>query len=325
MKTVNWKKLFCAVLAAGWCLLFLRCETTEKSMVRALCLAPAEQGVSVQLLYQAPDAAADASEASVALQLAGAQAASLERALAAAQAQLPHTADYRLCDYLLLAADTPQPLLQEYEAMVLRTECGRVAARVVCADFTAEELEQACDENEAVLDELMGCIKQNAAMLPRLYQYGEGLLLPQVQLQAEGGIELAEDAVFWKEGESSALSRQQAEMARLLSGLGSAWTFWLDDQPVTLRRCSVSVTLNRGEAFVRLDCQRGYHTPQPSTAQCRQLEQLCVETVQAFWQKGVDLAHLQQHGALRYGSGQNLITTKNACPQVQADVEFLPM
>ena len=29
-----------AVLLIGWCLIFLRCETTEKSMVRALYLAP---------------------------------------------------------------------------------------------------------------------------------------------------------------------------------------------------------------------------------------------------------------------------------------------
>ena len=31
-------------LLAGWCLLFLRCESTEKSMVRAVYLAQTEQG-----------------------------------------------------------------------------------------------------------------------------------------------------------------------------------------------------------------------------------------------------------------------------------------
>ena len=53
-----------AVLLIGWCLIFLRCETTEKSMVRALYLAQKEQSITVGLLYQAPEAAADASEAS---------------------------------------------------------------------------------------------------------------------------------------------------------------------------------------------------------------------------------------------------------------------
>ena len=53
-----------AMLLIGWCLIFLRCETTEKSMVRALYLAQKEQFITVGLLYQAPEAAADASEAS---------------------------------------------------------------------------------------------------------------------------------------------------------------------------------------------------------------------------------------------------------------------
>ena len=78
-----------AVLLIGWCLIFLRCETTEKSMVRALYLAQKEQSITVGLLYQAPEAAADASEASGAVQLQLAQADTLAKALAAAQKQTP--------------------------------------------------------------------------------------------------------------------------------------------------------------------------------------------------------------------------------------------
>lgn len=40
------------LLLVGWCLLFLRCETTEKSMVRALYLAQNEATVTVGLLYR---------------------------------------------------------------------------------------------------------------------------------------------------------------------------------------------------------------------------------------------------------------------------------
>ena len=72
-----------AVLLIGWCLIFLRCETTEKSMVRALYLAQKEQSITVGLLYQAPEAAADASEASGAVQLQLAQADTLAKATAA--------------------------------------------------------------------------------------------------------------------------------------------------------------------------------------------------------------------------------------------------
>ncbi len=54
-------------LAAGvlvlWCGVFLRAENTEKSMVRALILTPptvVAQSWTVGLLYQFPEAAADA-------------------------------------------------------------------------------------------------------------------------------------------------------------------------------------------------------------------------------------------------------------------------
>ena len=48
------------LLLTGWCLLFLRCESTEKSMVRAVYLSQTGQGYQAGLLYQAPQAAADA-------------------------------------------------------------------------------------------------------------------------------------------------------------------------------------------------------------------------------------------------------------------------
>ena len=50
------------LLLTGWCLLFLRCESTEKSMVRAVYLSQTGQGYQAGLLYQAPQAAADAAE-----------------------------------------------------------------------------------------------------------------------------------------------------------------------------------------------------------------------------------------------------------------------
>ena len=62
-------KLLFTALCVGWCVLFLRCETTEKSMVRAVYLARTETGTQVLLWYQAPEASADASEASAAVQM----------------------------------------------------------------------------------------------------------------------------------------------------------------------------------------------------------------------------------------------------------------
>ena len=98
------------LLLTGWCLLFLRCESTEKSMVRAVYLAQSEQGYQAGLLYQAPQAAADAADATAALQFVQAEGQTIERALDAAEQALPQTASYRLCDYLLLSK-AEEPLL----------------------------------------------------------------------------------------------------------------------------------------------------------------------------------------------------------------------
>lgn len=52
----------------------------------------------------------------------------------------------------------------------------------------------------------------------------------------------------------------------------------------------------------------------------------CISGVfSACWQQGIDLVHLQQRSALQNGVGREKITIKNACPQLQADVRFLPM
>ena len=298
-----------AVLLIGWCLIFLRCETTEKSMVRALYLAQKEQSITVGLLYQAPEAAADASEASGAVQLQLAQADTLAKALAAAQKQLPQKADYRLCDYLLIDQDASAELLAAYESTVLENRQGRVSAKVSVLEM-----------DDGFLEELPACTDQ----MPRLYQYQDGMLLPQLRAEKQE-VALADTSILWRVENSIELEARQAETARLLLEMGGVHTFWLEGEPVTVRRCSVSVTLREETASLRLDCQRSYDTPQPSAAQCEQLAELCTQTVQSFWQQGIDLVHLQQRSALQNGVGREKITIKNACPQLQADVRFLPM
>lgn len=312
------------VLLVGWCLLFLRCETTEKSMVRALYLAQNGPMVIVGLLYQAPEASADASEASAAMQMQLAEESTLEKALSSVQKKLPQKADYRLCDYLLLGENTSEELLSAYETIVLKSGQGRAAARTTVLAVPEEELEEQLEHADALPDKLLGKLKQASARMPRLYQHQNGMLLPQITAQNEE-FSVAETGVFWKESIRMELDAQQTAAAQLLSGMGGTHMFWLENEPVTIRRCSVSVTLQDEAVMLRLDCQRGYETPPPSAEQCSQLAQLCVQTVQTFWQQGIDLVHLQQRSALQYGAGGEKFTTKNACPQLQADVRFLPM
>ena len=60
-----------------WCGVFLRMETTEKSMVRALIVQPNRSGWAVQLLYQFPEVAADASDAVAEIRSCSAEEATL--------------------------------------------------------------------------------------------------------------------------------------------------------------------------------------------------------------------------------------------------------
>ena len=137
---------------------------------------------------------------------------------------------------------------------------------------------------------------------------------------------LADTSILWQVENSIELEARQAETARLLLEMGGVHTFWLEGEPVTVRRCSVSVTLQEETASLRLDCQRSYDTPQPSAAQCEQLARTVhADGAKSFWQQGIDLVHLQQRSALQNGVGREKITIKNACPQLQADVRFLPM
>ena len=302
------------LLLTGWCLLFLRCESTEKSMVRAVYLAQSEQGYQAGLLYQAPQAAADAADATAALQFVQAEGQTMERALDAAEQALPQTASYRLCDYLLLSK-AEEPLLTEYEQLVLRRGCGRTAARLLCAEGEIDRLAA----QAALPDALMAQLK---AAAPRLYEHTEPGLLPVLRWNAEE-VSLQEGGVLHTVVGNTLLSPEQAEVYRLLTEQGDTRQLWLEGERIGIRRCTVSVTLQKAQVLVRLDCQRAAHSPLPTQAQQQQLAAQCTVLLQSCWQQGVDVLHLQARAALRDGSGVSFDPTKNACPQLRTDVHFM--
>lgn len=317
MKNAKTYKSLLVMLLAGWCLLFLRCESTEKSMVRAVYLSQTEQGYQAGLLYQAPQAAADAAEASAALQFVQAEGQTMERALAAAEQALPQTASYRLCDYLLLSEVT-EPLLTEYEQLVLRRGCGRTAARLLCAEGAIDHLAT----QAALPDALMAQIKAAAPTAPRLYQHTEPGLLPILRWSAEE-VTIQEGGVLHTVAANIPLSPEQAEVFRLLTGQSGTRQLWLEGERIGIRRCTVSVTLQKGQVLVRLDCQRAAHSPLPTQAQQQQLAVQCTALLQSCWQQGVDVLHLQARAALRSGNPVSFDPTKNACPQLRTDVHFM--
>ena len=128
----RWARILLYAVLVGWCLLFLRCETTEKSMIRVVYLEQKEQTWSVGLLYQSPEAAADAADASAALRITDGRGQTLETALAAAEGTLPQTADYRLCDYVLFPEQTEDAVLAAYENLIWKYSCSRAEKRRRC-------------------------------------------------------------------------------------------------------------------------------------------------------------------------------------------------
>ena len=143
-----------------------------------MLLEPGEGHWTVGLLYQAPEASADSSEVSDGIRFAAAQGPDLERALASAEAALPLTANFRLCDYLLLMPGGGWTALEEYEALVLARQCGRTSARLAACRFSCGELSEATEEGGEPLTQLLQALKQARRILPRLYEARVGRRRP---------------------------------------------------------------------------------------------------------------------------------------------------
>lgn len=306
------------LLAVGvlvlWCGVFLRMETTEKSMVRALLIQPQTDGWTVGLLYQFPEATPDASDAAADLRLCSAEGKTLETALHQAEKGLPQTANYRLCEYLLFGTGTTQKTLFEVEDLLQKEPVRRLSARIFLLETeeSGEELEQA--------EVLLQAAKDSAAMASRLYESG-GVLLPILQLDSEG-VEAAKEALLLTAQGETRLTAEETAMAGLLLERDGEQTFTLSDGVVTLHRCVVSVEASGNHAEIVLTGQRKPGTAPVTEAQRQELEALCIQTVQRFWEGGADLLRLREVRALKEGSALSE-RTKNACPELRADVQML--
>lgn len=306
------------LLAVGvlvlWCGVFLRMETTEKSMVRALLIQPQTDGWTVGLLYQFPEATPDASDAAADLRLCNAEGETLETALHQAEESLPQTANYRLCEYLLFGTGTTQKTLSEVEDLLQKEPVSRLSARIFLLETeeSGEEPEQA--------EVLLQAAKDSAAMASRLYESG-GVLLPILQLDSEG-VEAAKEALLLTAEGETRLTAEETAMAGLLLERDGEQTFTLSDGVVTLRRCVVSVEVSGDRAEIVLTGQRKPGTAPVTEAQRQELEALCIRTVQRFWEGGADLLRLREVRALKEGSALSE-KTKNACPELRADVQML--
>ena len=315
-------KYLAAALLAAFCLAFARTDTTEKSMVRAILLEPGEEEWTVGLLYQAPEASADSSEASDGIGFAVAQGTGLERALDNAASLLPLEANFRLCDYLLLMPGGNWQTLSSYESLVLARQCGRTSAQLAACDFTCQELSEATEEGEDLLTSLLQTLKRSKRALPRLYETrtDEGLLMPCLTME-ETTLSVKPEGWFVSTDSSEEWDAQKTAVYGLLTGQGDTFTFWLGEHPLTLRRPLLGVEKTKDGSFaVHLDCQTAADSAEPTDTDLARLGDLCTQLVQERWSAGQDLIGLGACSALRDGQNAWLSPAKNACPQLRTDV-----
>ena len=315
-------KYLAAALLAAFCLAFARTDTTEKSMVRAILLEPGEEEWTVGLLYQAPEASADSSEASDGIGFAVAQGTGLERALDNAASLLPLEANFRLCDYLLLMPGGNWQTLSSYESLVLARQCGRTSAQLAACDFTCQELSEATEEGEDLLTSLLQTLKRSKRALPRLYETrtDEGLLMPCLTME-ETTLSVKPEGWFVSTDSSKEWDAQKTAVYGLLTGQGDTFTFWLGEHPLTLRRPLLGVEKTKDGSFaVHLDCQTAADSAEPTDTDLARLGDLCTQLVQERWSAGQDLIGLGACAALRDGQNAWLSPAKNACPQLRTDV-----
>ena len=315
-------KYLAAALLAAFCLAFARTDTTEKSMVRAILLEPGEEEWTVGLLYQAPEASADSSEASDGIGFAVAQGTGLERALDNAASLLPLEANFRLCDYLLLMPGGNWQTLSSYESLVLARQCGRTSAQLAACDFTCQELSEATEEGEDLLTSLLQTLKRSKRALPRLYETrtDEGLLMPRLTME-ETTLSVKPEGWFVSTDSSEEWDAQKTAVYGLLTGQGDTFTFWLGEHPLTLRRPLLGVEKTKDGSFaVHLDCQTAADSAEPTDTDLARLGDLCTQLVQERWSAGQDLIGLGACAALRDGQNAWLSPAKNACPQLRTDV-----
>jgi hypothetical protein len=304
------------------CFAFFHYESTEKSMVRAILLEQRAEGWCVGLFYQAPEAAADTSEAKAEIFFAASEGDTLEQALENAQNALPQAASYRLCDHVLLSPESTRDALEEYEQLVLRIRCGRTAASVLACDFTCEELSAQSEEYEELPADVLTVSKAQKSVSPALYQlHTQNVLLLSTLTFANGTVTVQNGSRLIDTAHIGEADENLTQMARMISGKESGYTFRIDEQQVKLRRCVVSVTVQKEGSFVvRLDCQSEFGTQPPTEQQQETLAALCTQTVRTLWAQGEDVLSLKAYAAL-YGNGQTVLDpTQDALPNIEVQV-----
>ncbi len=309
-------QMLIAGLLIGWFVIFLRAENTEKSIVRAMLLEQSENGWSAGLLYQFPEASADASETNAQIQFVLASGRTPQAALMRAEKKLPRKANYRLCDYLLLGQESTLETLKTCESLFLEHPYGRLASHVFLLDFSGKALEFQMEENVSLPESLLEQIKSDLTA-PRLYENRNGLLLPVLKL-SDGELSEQEERLLITEKGKMILTEEQTQVILFLTGAKKTVSIQNDTAPFALTRLAKSIECEKDGFHLVLTCRCPPESRRPTQEEIRKWEALCTETIRLGWEQGSDLLRLSAVQALE--DEMKRLTTKNACPQVRIDV-----
>ena len=305
-----------AGLVIGWCALFLRGENTEKSMVRAMLLEQTQSGWSAGLLYQFPEASADASETDAKIQFALASGDTPQTALLQAEEKLPRRASYRLCEYLLLGPGSTLQTIRTCETMYQERPYGRLASRVFLLDVPAKTLEAQTEEDEFLPETLLELVKADAAA-PRLYENRNGCILPVLTWE-NNALSSREERLLVTETGETELTAAESEAALFLLGRKRTFRFETEYDPMELTRLAQSVEMEGEEFYLVLTCRHPSEGRTPTPEELAAWEVACTETVRRCWEQGFDLLRLGSVRALQ--DKNDVLTTKNVCPEIRTDV-----
>ena len=98
--------------------------------------------------------------------------------------------------------------------LLLENRQGRVSAKVSVLEMDDGFLEELPAEKQEFPNKLLEQLKQCADQMPRLYQYQDGMLLPQLRAEKQE-VALADTSILWRVENSIELEARQAETARL--------------------------------------------------------------------------------------------------------------
>lgn len=321
LKNSVWLRVFAAEAAVLWCLLFMQSRTTEQSMVRAVLLQRGEYGWEAGLLYQAPEAAADASDANAEVSFCAAKGESLAGAFEAAERLLPQEANYRLCDHALICSGGAVETASDYEQLILQRLCGRLSAKVFACGFTCEELTEQSEEVSSLPQKLLQSAKQAAGKAPRLYEVKESetALLPVLVLTGDGAA-CASGGLLCADGKELELTPEQTQAALLLSGKGGNYSFEVDGEPLELAYALCSLTAEQNGFVLRVDCVKAPAAPPVSRAAAESLAKELDGVIRLFWANSCDILRLSEARSLRYGENTAIDIKQAQCPQIELDV-----